>query len=151
MKCLFCPLLSAFLTTAALADSKPCQNGRNFFQCVKFVRNYDADTITFEIGGVHPLLGHNIPIRVKGVDAPELRTANACEKAQGLKAKDFVKTTITAAKSIELNHCQRGKYFRLVCDVFLDGISLAKLLIDQNFAYPYDGGTKSEIDWCKQN
>ncbi len=139
-----------FISAKTLAEpnSSKCRNGKDYFQCVKYIRNYDADTVTFEIGGVHELLGHQIPIRVRDVDTPELRTKNRCEKSLGYQAKDFVAKKISTAKRIDLVRCERGKYFRLVCDVLIDGASLSKMLVRERFAYSYDGGTKSEINWC---
>jgi endonuclease YncB( thermonuclease family) len=37
---------------------------------------------------------------------------------------------------------QRGKYFRIVADVFVDGSNLGQELIERGLAKPYDGGTK---------
>ena len=42
----------------------------------------------------------------------------------------------------------RGKYFRIVADVYGDGRNLTKLLIRSGHAVKYDGGKKSK-DWCK--
>ena len=42
---------------------------------------------------------------------------------------------------------KRGKYFRIVADVYDDhNRSLADELIRNNLAVPYDGGHK--VDWC---
>jgi endonuclease YncB( thermonuclease family) len=43
---------------------------------------------------------------------------------------------------------QRGKYFRIVADVYADNQSLADELIKNNLAVRYNGGTKVK-DWCK--
>ncbi len=37
---------------------------------------------------------------------------------------------------------QRGKYFRIVADVYVDGNSLADELLQAELAKPYDGGKK---------
>jgi len=42
---------------------------------------------------------------------------------------------------------KRGKYFRIVADVSIDGKSLAKSLINAKLAVIYDGGKKTK-DWC---
>jgi len=42
----------------------------------------------------------------------------------------------------------RGKYFRIVADVYVDGKSLAESLIEANLGVPYYGMTKIK-DWCK--
>ena len=48
---------------------------------------------------------------------------------------------------IELRDMVRGKYFRIVADVYLDGMSLSQLLLDKGHAIRYDGGKKN-ISWC---
>ncbi|MGB0452481.1 MAG: thermonuclease family protein [Bacteriovoracaceae bacterium] len=141
-------LISVIGSLATYAGQSKCKNGNDYFQCVQYIRNYDADTITFKLDGIHPLLGDKIPIRVRGIDTPELRTKNQCEKKTGYKAKALVNQKITAAKRIDLVRCSRGKYFRLVCSVLLDSKLLSDILIKNKYAYKYDGGTKSRIDWC---
>jgi len=54
---------------------------------------------------------------------------------------------IRSAKVIELRNMQRGKYFRIVADVFLDDQSLADALVKKGLARPYDGGRKGK--WCQ--
>ena len=53
---------------------------------------------------------------------------------------------LRAAKSIILKNIKRGKYFRLIADVYVDGVNLGKLLIKQNHAVKYKGKTKKT--WC---
>ena len=43
---------------------------------------------------------------------------------------------------------KRGKYFRIVADVYTDNKSVGQLLIDKDLAVKYDGGTKVK-NWCK--
>lgn len=126
-----------------------CDHDRTTFRCVTYVKNYDADTITFNIGNIHPLLGDSISIRVAGVDTPEIRTKDPCEKRVANQAKEFVANLLQNAKRIDLTNIKRGKYFRIVADVELDGVQLSPLLLQHRYAYPYDGGTKLKIDWCQ--
>jgi endonuclease YncB( thermonuclease family) len=118
---------------------------------VKYVKNYDADTVTFNIPSVHPLIGKNINIRVLGVDTPEIRTKNKCEKEKGRNARELVKNLLKNAKRIDLINIQRGKYFRVVADVMIDGKSLSAYLLKNGLAYAYQGGTKKKINWCLAN
>lgn len=112
------------------------------------MRNYDGDTVTVNLPSVHPLLGKEIGIRLKGIDTPEIRGKNQCEKDKAKEAKKFVKDALTSASRIFLRDAHRGKYFRLVGDLVVDGKSLSKRLLDANLAVPYDGGTKPNVDWC---
>ena len=54
---------------------------------------------------------------------------------------------LTNAKTIDLLNVERGKYFRLVASVRIDGIDLSNLLLREGFAVEYDGGTKTK-DGC---
>ena len=128
-----------------------CVHGENVFRCVKYVRNYDADTITFNIPNVHPLIGNKINIRVSDVDTPEIRTENSCEKKKANSAKKVVSQLLENAKRIDLSNVHRGKYFRIVADVIIDGVSLSGYLLKHGYAYSYSGGTKKNINWCKSD
>ena len=119
------------------------------FRCVKYIKNYDADTITFNIPGTHPLIGKKINIRVSGVDTPEIRTKNKCEKSKARNAKKLVSNLLKNSTRIDLENIKRGKYFRIVADVVIDGKSLKNYLLKNGFAYSYQGGTKKKMNWCK--
>lgn len=126
-----------------------CQHQKSSFHCVEYVKNYDADTVTVNIPGLHPLIGHKVNIRVRGVDTPEIRTKNKCEKKKGRHAKKLVKNLLKKAKRIDLTNIERGKYFRIVADVMIDGKNLTNYLVKNGLGYPYDGGTKAKVNWCK--
>ena len=98
--------------------------------------------LLFNIPGLHPLIGKNISIRVLGVDTPEIRTKNFCEKKKAVVAKKKVYDMLKKARNIELHNIKRGKYFRIVSDVIVDGKSIGKELIKSRLAYPYYGGSK---------
>lgn len=109
---------------------------------------YDGDTFTVNIKEYPPIIGERISIRVNGVDTPELRGKCDKEKQLARIAKQFTVEKIRASKKIELRNIKRGKYFRIVADVFIDDKSLADMLIAQKLAVVYDGGTKKK-DWCE--
>ena len=54
----------------------------------------------------------------------------------------FIVGRLRAAKKIELRNMKRGKYFRIVADVYVDGMSLAQMLLEAGLAKPYDGRKK---------
>jgi len=119
------------------------------FHDVTYVKNYDGDTITFNIEGVHALIGDHIAVRLNGVDTAEMKTSDKCEKAKALEAKRFVKHELIKARRIDLKNIGRGKYFRIVADIHYDGKSLGKELFKRNLGYAYSGGEKPNTDWCK--
>ena len=113
----------------------------------KVISVYDGDTFRVNIDSLPPIVGKNIAIRVNGVDAPEIRGKCQYEKDLALKARDFVRVKLANAKEIKLTNLQRGKYFRVVASVLVDGVSLEQELLDNELAYGYDGGKK--LDWCE--
>lgn len=127
---------------------EPCVHDTKNFRCVKYIKNYDADTITFNIKDIHPIVGKKISVRVRGVDTPEIKTKNQCEKTKGRNAQKLVRNLLKRAKRIDLENIGRGKYFRIVADVIIDGKNLTEYLLKNNLAYSYNGGTKRKIDWC---
>ncbi len=109
---------------------------------------YDGDTFRVNIKGYPSIVGERMPIRINGIDTPEMRGKCTKEKTLARKAKQFTVSRLRSAKVIELRNMQRGKYFRIVADVYVDDKSLADLLIQDNLAVRYDGGAKIK-DWCK--
>ena len=128
--------------------NRTCDHDENNFRCVKYIKNYDGDTITFNIPGLHSLIGKKIKIRLSGVDTPEINTKDKCEKEKGQIAKRLVENLFKNSKRIDLENVKRGKYFRMVADVIIDGKSLTAYLLKNNLGYAYSGKKKRKIDWC---
>ena len=116
---------------------------------VRYVKNYDGDTVTVDISGVLPLIGDNISVRIRGIDTPELRGKCQSEKDKARIAKRLVKAELRRAKTIDLHRVGRGKYFRIIADVKYDGKDLGQVLIKNKLAVPYNGGKKKQ-DWCRE-
>lgn len=141
-------LMASLIGFWVSAQEPDCQHTNHAFQCVKYVKNYDGDTITFRIPGVHPLFGDNISVRVRGIDTAEIRTKDKCEKEKGRNARKMVEALLKRAKRIDLKNIERGKYFRVVADVIADGKNIGDVLIKNNLARRYDGGKKDLASWC---
>ena len=117
------------------------------FEGAEYVRNYDGDTITFNLPGLHPIIGEKISIRVNGIDTPEIRGKCEKEKYDAKQAKEMVADILKDAEKINLKNMERGKYFRIAADVIVDGESLADMLVEAGMAIRYDGGKKNK-NWC---
>lgn len=115
---------------------------------VKYVRNYDGDTITFNIPHYPNIIGEKINIRVLGIDTPEIRGKCENEKIRAYFFKDLVQSELENAKSINIININRGKYFRIVGDIEYDGKLLSEYLLSFDDVQSYDGGTKNNI-WCE--
>lgn len=107
----------------------------------KIVRIYDGDTYFVNLKNMPPIIAKNIGIRLRGADTPELKTG--CTKGLAKEAKEYVTNKFARAKKIELRNMSRDKYFRIDCDVYVDGVNLANELIKLGYAKSYDGETKS--------
>lgn len=145
---LFTLAFSAMSGQSLQKSESSCEHSVNEFRCVKFVKNYDADTITVNIPNVHPFIGDKISVRIFGVDAPEIRSNNQCEKDASRNAKRLVENLLKNAKRIDLINVKKDKYFRILADVRVDGNDVKAILLKNNLAYEYFGGTKEKKDWC---
>ena len=108
---------------------------------------YDGDTFRANISDYPPIIGQHMGIRINGVDTPEMRGKCEQETVLAKRAKQYTLTMLRSAKTIELRNMQRGKYFRIVADVYADGQSIGEGLIFEGLAVIYKGGRKSH-DWC---
>jgi endonuclease YncB( thermonuclease family) len=151
---LFLPLTVGFPAFAELDETlsvkDDCKHDTHF-RCILYVKAHDGDTITIEIPNVPPIIGHNISVRIKGIDAPEISGHGACERQQARIAQELVEKVLSNAKRIDLINIERDKYFRLLADVIADGKSLSQIIMNAHLAYSYNGGTKQKINWCEFN
>jgi len=119
-----------------------------YFEEIQLVSVYDGDTFMVNLYGLPEVFGNRIPVRVRGIDTPEIR-GSQCEQERrnAREAKRFVEGYLSKAQRINLINVERGKYFRLIADVEVDGQNLAQLLLDAGLAQRYLGvGLKP--DWC---
>lgn len=136
------------ITQAEEVMEANCVHSATSFHCVEFDKNHDGDTLTVNIPGVHPLIGDRIEVRVDGIDTAEIITEDLCEKRMAEKARDALKELLTNARRIDLLNVGRDKYFRILADVRVDGESVKDRMLRSRLAVPYDGGTKTKVDWC---
>ena len=107
---------------------------------------YDADTFRVNIDDWPDIIGKRMSVRVLGVDAPEIRGKCKSEKQAARRAKQFTVEVLRSAKKIELRDIQRGKYFRILAHVYVDGINLSEKLIQAQHGRAYNGGSRE--GWC---
>lgn len=114
----------------------------------RYIKNYDGDTITFNLPFYPDVIGDAISVRVLGIDAPEIKGSCDQESKDALYMKSIVHNEILNAKKIKIVNVQRDKYFRILGDVIYDGKSLKDFLLTFSIIHPYDGGTKTN-HWCE--
>jgi micrococcal nuclease len=107
----------------------------------------DGDTIKVEID-----LGFDLcvttTIRLAGIDTPESRTKDLKEKQLGLDAKKWLETILTENQNIRIHTTKDAdeKYGRLLGTLYLsnDVKSINELMVENGYAWKYDGGTKQK-------
>ena len=128
---------------------KSCYN----FRVVTIDKVLDGDTIDVTID-----LGFDLykkeRVRVAGVDTPEKRTRDLEEKALGIDSTNWLKKKLEdtiAGDGDELTIRTElvggmGKYGRLLGWLYIneDLVSLNEQMIEEGYAWPYDGGTKQK-------
>jgi micrococcal nuclease len=115
----------------------------------KMLRAYDGDTIFVTLPNVHPVFGANIGIRLNNIDTPEMTGDCAKEKDLANKAKERVTQLLPTGSEVTLQNVKRDKYFRVLADVYAQGIiSVNNTLLLEKLAVPYTGGEK--YDWCAE-
>lgn len=137
-----------FLISYLLISSIQAKENFGAIKISEIVSIYDGDTFRVNIDDYPPIVGKNISIRINGIDTPEKRTKCKKEKILAQRAKELTVQMLTNAKEIKLLNTKRGKYFRIVADVYVDDVSIADTLIKNNLAVPYNGGTKTK-NWCE--
>ena len=127
---------------------KSCYN----FRVTEINRVLDGDTIDVTID-----LGFDLykkeRVRIAGVDTPEKRTRDLEEKALGIDATNCMKEKLAGAIAGDDDLSIRtelvggmGKYGRLLGWLYIgdDNVSLNEKMIEEGYAWAYDGGTKKK-------
>lgn len=125
-----------------------CSTTESNLREATLIRVYDGDTLFVDLPGTESLFGKNIGIRLRGIDAPELKTKDECEKNAAEKAREAIVQYIGKSDTVTLSNCTREKYFRLVCDVSVEYRSLSEYLLKLGLAIPYFGKSKVQHNWC---
>lgn len=137
----------SFLFLYVLSPAKASDESYSSVVVDEVTSIYDGDTFRVNINSWPGIIGHRIPIRIAGIDTPEMRGKCHFEKGLAREAKKFTVSALRSAKKIELSNIKRGKYFRIVADVLVDGKNLGETLISNGFAVSYSG--RHKIDWCE--
>jgi len=119
-------------------------DGRRFHAVVE--RCHDGDTCRVSLPGL-PDVFATMGVRLRGIDAAELRGAKCdLEKCLAVDARDKL-VSMVVGRNTTLDDCAPDKYFRLLCDVSVDGADVGSQLLRGGYAVRYTGrGPKH--DWC---
>jgi len=108
----------------------------------QIVKIYDGDTFFINIDNSLDVFGKRLAIRIKGIDTPEIKGKCSQEKFKAILAKEYLKESLEKANCIILKNLERGKYFRVLADLYINGENIADKLLNQNLAVKYQGGKK---------
>ena len=124
----------------------------SFTEC-KVIGVYDGDTITVAAFLKKDPQCYKFKVRLNGIDSPEMRGSSPNEKQHALQSRDALKAKIMD-KIITLDITGLEKYGRILATVYYKGENMNEWLLKNNYAIPYDGGTKKRDptwDQCVPN
>ena len=109
-------------------------------------RVVDGDTVDISID-----LGFDLTkkerVRLAGIDTPETRTKDLKEKELGYEAKEFLQIHLMKASKLTVKTEKDGKYGRMLGWLYKtedDEMSINELMVNEGYAWSYDGGTKEK-------
>ena len=112
------------------------------FKKIEVVSVYDGDTFRATLNCNIALFCQNIPVRVRGIDTPELNSVSEQVRRKAVQAKNFTAEFLSGKNDVSLYNCGRDKYFRLLCRVKADNKDLTSALLNEGLGVAYEGGTK---------
>lgn len=107
------------------------------------IKVYDGDTIT--VASKMPYRNspiYRFSVRLSGIDCPEIKGKTLTEKELAIDARDALANKVMG-KNVILQNVSLEKYGRLLADVYCDGVNMNNWMLDNKYAIPYDGGTKT--------
>jgi len=140
----FALLLNTTAMAAAVTEKTPEIYGDITVNNVTEV--YDGDSFKVNINSWPKIIGKEVIIRIKGIDAPEMKGKCEKESLMAKLARQHTVNLINNAFRVDLKNIQRDQYFRILADVYVDRINLGDSLVAQKFAVRYAGGKK--YNWC---
>ena len=137
-------LLASLLAVgcATTSDKSVKASTASTFQKVEVVSVYDGDTFRVNLHCKERLFCQNVPVRVRGVDTPELNSVSERVRKKAVEAKNFTANFLRGKSDVTLYNCGRDKYFRIVCRVKADNKDLTNALLNEGLGLAYEGGEK---------
>ena len=141
--------ISAVVFAMLAAPSPAMAKRRNNFAgpvSARVLEVLDGDTLLAE-AEIWPGQTLRVNIRVRGIDAPEMKSRCRAEREAALKARAAL-SDLVAGGAISLSNIGGAKYYgRVLADVATEaGETVAAAMLDQGLARPYGGGKRQ--GWC---
>ena len=113
------------------------------------VKVHDGDTFSVNIAGCPDVVCQHVPVRISGIDAPEMNGKCAQEIAGAVVAQKYLSDQVMNAKDIALHDPTRDKYFRINAHVVADGVNVGNDMVAKGLVRAYSGGKRA--GWCGAN
>ena len=107
----------------------------------KIVHVYDGDTVHAVFVQPNSTKIYKYKLRLAHIDTPELKSNNIEEIKKAKEAQQIVEDMILN-KIVYLELEGEDKYGRILANIFINNMNLNQYLIDNKYAYRYEGGTK---------
>jgi endonuclease YncB( thermonuclease family) len=98
-------------------------------------RVVDGDTFIGDTNETEPLTRDRLPIRLDYCDAYSLTDPDPVKRAEAEDARDRLEELLAGASTIEIKNFRRDKYFRLRCQVKVDGASVSWTLYQEGLVH----------------
>jgi micrococcal nuclease len=107
----------------------------------------DGDTFVAE-AHVWPGQFVRVNVRIRGVDAPEMKSRCPAERLAAEAARDLL-SQLLGEEFVAISNIGGAKYYgRVLADVFTpEGDEVARILLDEGLVRPYGGGRRKS--WCR--
>ncbi len=144
----FYGIFRSAMLVCALTVSGPAQAAGTFKGPVEatVVEIIDGDTFLAD-AQVWPGHSVRVNIRIRGIDAPEMKARCAIEKAAALRARQAL-ALIVGDGRVSISNIGGAKYYgRVLADVATaDGQAVAAMLLGEELVRAYGGGQRE--GWC---
>jgi len=106
----------------------------------RVVNVYDGDSLTV-VTVIHGT-AYNVRLRLRGIDAPEIRSKCAQEKAAAHAAREAL-AALASDRIVRISNVSLDKYGgRYVATVHVGAIDCSEHMVRRGLARTYNGGTK---------
>ncbi len=125
------------------------------FHRAKIIDVYDGDTVT--LAAYVEGTAFKFRCRLAHIDAPEIRPdplISRCRREAEQKMAQLSKLALTQmalGKLVTLTNVKNEKWGRVLADLTVEGTSttLSDRMLACGMAVPYEGGTKTQVNWRK--
>lgn len=142
---LLSPMLAAAFLLASSASAEAVKRFKGPVEAT-VLEVIDGDTFLAE---AHVWPGHSVRvnIRVRGIDAPEMKSRCESERLAALQAR-AVLAELLGIGAVSISNIGGAKYYgRVLADVATqDGSAVSEIMLARDIVRPYQGGKRRS--WC---